>query len=467
VTDLCFLSAVELARAIRLREVSCTEVMTAHLERIERLNPRLNAIVTLDAERGLAAARRADQVPAAESGPLHGLPIAHKDLVQTRGMRTTFGSPLQRNFVPAVDDLLVERIRAAGAILIGKTNTPELGAGSQTFNTIFGATRNPYDLGRTCGGSSGGAAVALAARLLPIADGSDLGGSLRNPAAFCNVVGFRATPGRVPTHPSRNPWFDMSVTGAMGRTVADTALLFSTIAGPDPRAPVALETPGAAFATPPRVALEGLRVAFTTDFGGLPVVRPIRDRITAIARQLAGLGARVTEATPNLDEAPYVFHVYRAGAMRERTNVLTPAERAQLKDTVRWNIEAGERLTNADIDRATAARARIFDDVSRFFTRHDVLLGPTTQVLPFDIDIEWVREIDGVTMQSYVDWMRSCSSITVTGCPAISLPGGFSADGLPIGMQLVAPVRGDARLLGIASAIEQVTGYAARAPALD
>jgi amidase len=467
VNDLCFRSAVELARAVRTREVSCTEVMTAHLARIERLNPRLNAIVTLDAERGLAAARRADAHPPSEPGPLHGLPIAHKDLVQTKGMRTTFGSPLQRDFVPDVDDLLVERIRAAGAILIGKTNTPELGAGSQTFNTIFGATRNPYALDRTCGGSSGGAAVALAARLLPIADGSDLGGSLRNPAAFCNVVGFRATPGRVPAWPLRNPWHDMSVTGAMGRNVDDAGLLFSTMAGPDPRVPIALDTPGHVFAVPPRVALQGLRVAFTRDFGGLPVERAIREQLDAIAGLLAQHGAVVEEATPDLRDAPQVFHVYRAAAMREKLGTLPPQQRAQLKDTVRWNLEAGERLTNADLDRASAARARIFEGVRLFFTRFDVVLGPTTQVLPFDIDVPWVKEIEGVVLESYIDWMRSCSSITVTGCPAISIPAGFSAKGLPIGMQLVAAAREDAKLLGIARAIEAVTGYAARAPNLD
>ena len=464
--ELCLVSAVELARRVRRREVSCTEVMETFLGAIEDLDRRLNAIVTLAADRALDAARRADAFPPEEPPPLHGLPIAHKDLVQTRGIRTTFGSPLYRDFVPERDDLIVERIRAAGAICLGKTNTPELGAGSQTFNPVFGATRNPYDLARTCGGSSGGAAAALAARLLPIADGSDLGGSLRNPAAFCNVVGFRPTPGRVPAWPARNPWFDMSVLGPMARSVDDAALLFSAMAGPDPRSPSALDTPGRTFATVTPAELRGLRVAFTPDYGGLPVERPVLERMTALADELANLGAAVTEAVPDLIDARSIFHVMRANTFREKYGGLDAGARRTMKDTVRWNLDAGESLTTADLDRASAARTRLFEGVAGFFDRFDVLVGPTTQVLPFDVDIEWVHEIEGVVLETYVDWMQSCSAISVTGCPALSLPAGFSPDGRPIGMQLVAHVRDDARLLGIAKSIEAATGFASRLPVL-
>jgi len=247
--ELCFLTAIELTQRIRARSISCVEVMEAHLRQIERVNPQVNAIVTLAPEQALAQARAADAALRRSDavGPLHGLPVAHKDLVQTKGMRTTFGSPIYADFVPDVDDLIVTRIRNAGAILIGKTNTPEFGAGSQTFNPVFGATRNPYDLSKTCGGSSGGAAVALACGMLPIADGSDTGGSLRNPASFCNVVGFRPSPGRVPSCSDRAAWQTLSVPGPMARTVADAALLLSAMAGPHPCSPIALQKPGRTF----------------------------------------------------------------------------------------------------------------------------------------------------------------------------------------------------------------------------
>ena len=255
--DLCALTAVELAARIRAKQVSAREVLTAHLARIERVNPQVNAIVTLVAERAMADATRADEALARGDtpGPLHGLPVAHKDLVDTAGIRTTRGSPFFRDHVPTEDALIVTRIRAAGAVTLGKTNTPEFGAGSQTFNTIFGATKNPYDLTRTCGGSSGGAAVSLACGMLPIADGSDTGGSLRNPAAFCNVVGFRPSPGRVPAE--SGSWSPLSVSGPMARTVADVALLLSAIAGPDPRSPLALQDDGARFRAPLGARLQG------------------------------------------------------------------------------------------------------------------------------------------------------------------------------------------------------------------
>src|SRR6266851_7403851 len=250
--ELCFLTATELARRIRLKDLSCQEVMATHLTQIERVNPQVNAIVTFLPEQALERARAADEALArgAEVGSLYGLPIAHKDLVLTKGIRTTFGSPIFSDFVPEQDEIIVERLRNAGAITVGKTNTPEFGAGSQTYNSVFGETLNPYDLSKTCGGSSGGAAVALACGMLPLADGSDLGGSLRNPASFCNIVGLRPSPGRVPSWPAADAWSTLSVDGPMARTVADVALMLSAIAGPDPRSPIALGTPGATFSAP-------------------------------------------------------------------------------------------------------------------------------------------------------------------------------------------------------------------------
>jgi amidase len=464
--ELCNCSAVELARMLAARKLSCVEVMDAHLARIDAVNPRLNAIVTLDATRAREAAAHHDANYSRDSlPPLWGLPTAHKDLVSTRGMRTTFGSTLFADNVPDKDDLIVERIRAGGAIAVGKTNTPEFGAGSQTFNRVFGATRNPYDPTRTCGGSSGGAAVALAARMLPLADGSDLGGSLRNPASFCNVLGLRPTPGRVPSYPTLNPWADMSVLGPMARSVDDIALFLSALVGDDPRVPIALTDPGSAFYPVTPLDLRGARVALTADFG-LPVARAIKSRIEATGALLQSLGARVESDCPDLSGATEAFHVLRAHGFRERFAALPPKSRAELKDTIRWNLAAGEALTVADLDRAWAARRAVYDRVAQFFTQYDFLIGPTTQVLPFDVEQPYPTEIDGTPMRDYLEWMQSCARLTVTSCPALSLPAGFSDDGLPIGMQIVAPVRAEARLLAFAKSVEAATHHAATLPQL-
>src|SRR3989440_831163 len=274
-SDLCFLTAVQLADRIRRRDVSVTEVVRAHLAQIERVNPKVNAIVPLPAECALDDARAKDAALARGEapGPLFGLPVAHKDLVPTKGIRTTFGSPIYRDNVPAIDGLIIERLRAAGAVTLGKTNTPEFGAGSQTFNEVFGRTLNPYDVTKTCGGSSGGAAVALACGMVPIADGSDTGGSLRNPAAFCNVVGLRTAPGRVPAWPREAAWSSLSVQGPMARTVADAALLLSAMAGPDPRSPIAITEAGETFRRPLDRDFRGVRIAWSRDLGGLPIDR--------------------------------------------------------------------------------------------------------------------------------------------------------------------------------------------------
>jgi len=299
------LPATELARLIRANELSAREVVAAHLDRIDRVNPRLNAIVTLVADRALEQADRADAAMARGDavGPLHGLPIAHKDLQPTKGIRTTFGSPVFGNFVPTEDSLLVERCRNAGAILVGKTNTPEFGAGSQTFNPVFGATRNPYDVTKTCGGSTGGGAVALATGMLPLADGTDMGGSLRNPASFCGVVGLRPSPGRVPSWPARMAWSGLSVDGPMGRSVADVALLLSAIAGPDPRSPIGLGDSGDRFAMPLDRDFTNTRVAWWTDLGGVPVDRRVRAVVDAQRGAFESIGCRVEHADPEFTGA--------------------------------------------------------------------------------------------------------------------------------------------------------------------
>ncbi|MFF3490787.1 amidase [Streptomyces sp. NPDC002795] len=466
---LCGLDAVELAGLIRRRELSAREVVSAHLDRIERVNPALNAIVTLDAEGALAAAGQADElaVSGAELGPLHGLPIAFKDTHPTRGMRTTHGSPLFADHVPDEDELLVERIQGAGAIRIGKTNVPEFAAGSHTFNPVFGATRNPYDPTRSAGGSSGGAAAALAARLTPIADGSDMGGSLRNPASFCNVVGLRPTPGRVPSLPTNDLWETLGVAGPMGRTVADVALLLSAMAGPDPRWPQSLETPGSVFRGPLERDLKGLRVAYAPDLGGrVPVDPEVRELVAQQVKVFEAAGAHVVEDCPDLDGADDVFRTLRAQAFRTGLGPLLETSREQLKPSLVQNIEAGLGLTSADLARARVEHSRIHLAATGFFERYDVLIAPVSQVLPFDVDMEYPTVIDGRPQHDYLDWMRSAYLLTVLGAPALSVPAGFTDAGLPVGLQIVGPPRAERAVLEIGAAYEAATGHGRRAPSL-
>ncbi|TQS40898.1 amidase [Cryptosporangium phraense] len=460
--ELCALDATDLARRLRAREISARDVVDAHLDRIDRVNPQVNAIITLDAEGARAAAKAADDGPV--TGPLHGLPIAFKDTHDTAGMRTTYGSPLHADNVPAEDELVVARIRAAGAIRIGKTNVPEFAAGSHTFNTLFGATRNPYDRGRSAGGSSGGAAASLAARLQPIADGSDLGGSLRNPAAFCNVVGFRPTPGRVPALPSDNLWDPLGTSGPMGRTVADVALLFSAIAGPDPRAPLSLETPGDAFRTVTEIDLRGLRVAWSPTLGGLPIDPAVSAVLAAAPTVFTELGALVEEATPDLSEAEFAFRTLRANAFDVGFGASFDERPDAFKPALAWNIEQGRALTRSDVGRAVAAHSRVYQAGIRFFDEYDVLLAPVTQVVPFDVDDEYPREIAGEEMHSYLDWMRAAYHVTTLGAPAISVPAGFTPEGLPVGLQIVTKPRSDLFTLQVASAFEAATHHGRRTP---
>jgi amidase len=467
-SDLCYLPAVEMARLIRAKELSAREVMEAHLARIARANPKLNAIVTLLPERALEGAGAADDAIAngERLGPLHGLPIAHKDLVQTRGIRTTLGSPIYANYVPDADALIVERLRAAGAITIGKTNTPEFGAGSQTFNNVFGATLNPWDTTKTCGGSSGGAAVALAAGMLPIADGSDTGGSLRNPANFNNVVGFRTSNGRIPVWPNAMPWSAINVEGPLARTVDDAALLLSVMAGPDSRVPTSLPEPGASFYPIAQRDFRGVRIAFSPTLGGLPVDAPVLEALEAHRRTFEALGCVVEDATPDLADADEVFEVYRAKAMATARGDLLRTHRAQLKETVIWNIEEGLRLSAVDVGRAEMKKYALWQRMQAFMERYEFLICPVNQVPPFSVEREYPTEVAGRPMGSYIEWMRTCSRITVTDHPAISLPGGFTAGGLPVGIQVVGRFRAEASVLQLARAFEGATGYWRRHPPL-
>jgi amidase len=440
--------------------------MRAFLARIETLNPRVNALVSLRRAADLVAeAAAADRALArgATAGALHGLPMAIKDLSLTRGLRTTFGSRIYENFVPGTDELYVERLRAAGAIVIGKTNTPEFGAGSQTYNAVFGATRNPYDLTKTCGGSSGGAAAALACGMLPLADGTDLGGSLRNPASFCNVVGFRPSPGRVPRRGAR-PQDRLGVHGPMARSVDDLAWLLAVMAGPDERDPSSLPEPGAVFREVRRRDLHGVRVAWSEGLGRYPVERGVTDVLRGARAVLSALGCEITNAEPDLSGVDELFQTLRAAGFAATYAADLERHRALLKDTVVWNIERGLALTAADHERAARIQQALDARIAEFFANHEFLALPVVQVLPFPVEVEWVREIEGVPQPTYIDWMATCYAISCTGLPAISVPAGFTAQGLPVGLQLVGRRGADAAVLELAHAFEQATQYALRRP---
>jgi amidase len=461
------MSAVELAARLRTKEVSAREVMTAHLAQIERVNPKVNAIVTLVGEQAMAGAAKADEaiVGGGPVGPLHGLPVAHKDLVDTAGIRTTRGSPFFRDNVPATDALIVTRIRAAGAITLGKTNTPEFGAGSQTFNTVFGATRNPYDLTKTCGGSSGGAATAVACRMLPIADGSDAGGSLRNPPAFCNVVGLRPSPGRVCTESTA--WTPISVSGPIARTVADVALFLSAIAGPDPRNPLSIQEDPARFRKPLGRDFKGVRVAWWRGLGGIPFESEIRRVVDANRKVFEALGCVVEEAEPDFSGLDEAFPVLRFAANYPQYAPLVKQRPEWVKDTIKFEVAEAERATAADVGRALARQARMYDDSRRFFERYEYFILPVTQVEPFDVNTPYPTEIAGRKMASYIDWMRSCWYVTMMSSPAISVPAGFSATGLPVGLQIVGRHRDEWSVLQLAHAFEQATNHGKRRPSLS
>ncbi len=467
-SELCFMTASEMARHIRSKELSARDVMAAHLAQIERVNPKVNAIITLDAEGALQQAAAADEALARGEavGPLHGLPIAHKDLVMTKGMRTTYGSPIHKDFVPTQDDLIVERLKKGGALTIGKTNVPEFGAGSQTFNPIFGATLNPYDTTKTCGGSSGGAAVALACGMIPLADGSDMGGSLRNPSNFCNVVGFRTSPGRVLVWPKQAGWGSLSVQGPMARTVQDVALMLSAIAGPDARSPIELNEPGAIFAQPLARDFKNVRIAWSRDLGSFPVDPKVTAVLEGQRHSFEAIGCAVEDGEPDFRDADEVFKVLRAWSFELSYGDLLKTHRDQIKDTVIWNVEEGAKLTGPQISRAESKRTALYHRVREFMEQYEFLILPVSQVPPFPVNQPYITQINGTPMDTYIDWMQSCYFITVTGLPAISVPCGFTPEGLPVGVQIVGRHQDDFGVLQLAYAFEQATNIGQRRPLL-
>lgn len=465
-TELCFFTAREQASLVRSGQVSARELVNAHLEQIETVNPEINAVITLVAEAALEDARIADDEQARGKlrGPLHGLPIAHKDLAFTKGIRTTRGSPLFQDFIPDQDEPFITRLKSAGAITIGKTNTPEFGCGSQTFNTIFGATRNPYDRALTCGGSSGGAAAALASGMMPIADGSDMGGSLRNPAAFCNVVGLRPSPGRVPSLTSS--WSPLAVAGPMARNVGDTALLLSVMSGYDGNDPLSLSDPQSDFSPVPRRSLKGARVAWWKGLGGIPVQKEIAGKIDSCRAIFEALGCTVEEAEPDFTNVDRSFLTLRHLALLASIGPLHRIPPGFLKATIRWELERAAELKPQDISDAMVHMSSCYAKAASFFKRYDFFILPVTQVVPFDVNTPYPTSIEGIEMDNYVDWMRSCWYISFLSVPAISVPAGFTAGGLPVGLQIAARHRGEAQLLNIASAFEEATGEGFKRPAI-
>jgi amidase len=464
--ELCDLTAVDLASRIRRKQVSARDVMAAHLARIDRVNPRINAIVTLVADRAMADAKKADehQARGVTLGPLHGLPVAHKDLVNTAGIRTTYGSPMYKDFVPTTDALIVKRVRDAGAIMLGKTNTPEWGAGSNTFNAVFGATRNAYNTAKTVGGSSGGAAAALRCGMVPIAGGSDTGGSLRNPAAFNNIVGFRPSPGRVPD--DDGSWSPLSTGGPMARTVADVALFLSSMVGAHAPDPLCIEEGGAKFRAPLARSFKGVRVAWFKDLGGIPFESEITRVVNANRRAFTDLGCIVEEAEPDFTGVGEAFPILRHLSYHSNYAQRARDNPTMFKDTVKWEIAEAERNTGADVARAAARQARMYLDSAKFFEKYDYFVLPVTQVEPFDLPTEYPTSVAGVAMPTYIDWMRSCWYVTFMAGPSISVPAGFTASGLPVGLQIVGKARGDWSVLQMAYAFEQATRHGARRPTL-
>jgi amidase len=467
--DLHYLDARRQVALLRSGRLSARELLQAHLDRIEAVNPAINAIVTLAPELAMQRAHELDQLVARGefAGPLHGLPMAHKDNHLTAGIRTTFGSRLRADLVPDTDDLIVERLKAAGVVTIGKTNIPEFAAGGNTFNEVFGTTRNPYDPSATAGGSSGGAAAALAAGLHPLADGNDMGGSLRLPAGFCNVVGLRPTAGRVPVYPALDGYCGLSVAGPLARTVDDLALMLSVIAGPDLRSPLSLEEPGRSFADVPEGGLAGARIAFSPDLGGLVEVEPeVAAMVAAAAAVCETHGALVEEGCPDLDAANECFRVLRAWQFEATLGAELDAGGDLVRPSLMANMLAGRALTGPQVGRAAVLRTELFHRMREFLDDFDALLLPVAPLPAFDADVQYPSTVAGVEQPDYLGWMRPVCHITVTGHPAMSVPGGFSAAGTPMGLQIVGRHRGERALLAIAKGFEAATGYGRRRPPL-
>ncbi|HET8922283.1 MAG TPA: amidase [Candidatus Acidoferrum sp.] len=468
-SDICFMPARQMMDLVRQKKLSSREVMQAHLKQIGRVNPKVNAIVTLVPEEQLMAQASAADESLAKGkwlGALHGLPVGVKDLHETNGIRTTYGSPLHRDYIPDFDCRVVQREKKAGAIVVGKTNVPEFGLGSQTFNPVFGPTRNPYDVTKTCGGSTGGGSVALACGMVPLADGSDMGGSLRNPPNFCNIVGIRPSPGRVSDVPTHLGWFTLSVPGPVARNVSDCAFFLSVLAGFDSHSPISLETPAAQFAEPlGGRSFKAVRVALFKDLG-LPWEAEVKSAVQAQGKVFESLGCIVEEAEPDFRDANECFVGWRHWATELAFGDQLATHGDQLNEYIHWHVEEGRKLTGSYLSRIEAKRTALFERMHAFLSKYEFFILPVNQVLPFDVNQHYPAEIAGAKMENYIAWMKSAYYISTVGNPAMSVPCAFSASGLPIGIQIVGRHHDDWGVLQMAYAFEQATNIGKRRPTI-
>ena len=469
--DLCYTPAMKLREMIQARQISPVEVVTAFLERIDKINPTINAYCTLVPEMAIEAARKAESavMKGGDTGLLTGIPVSIKDVTPVAGVRTTFGSKLYENFVPDEDDLVVERLKRAGAIIIGKTNTPEFAAGASTFNKIFGITRNPWDTAFTVGGSSGGAAASVAAGMGPLAQGNDLGGSLRTPASFCGVVGLRPSPGRVPWYPTELHWDDLAVQGPIARTVGDIALMMEAISGPDRRSPVSVQETDPKFVkavTNPDV--KNLKIAWSDNLNLIPVAKEVLEMTRSAIEVFRGLGCEVVEDSPDftgVEETALVLRGLRFVALYQ-DKMDDPEFKRWVNPLVTGNIEQGLSYSVRDIARAEHQRSVIWEKVNGFFNKYDLLLTPTMPIPPFPAEMVYPTEIDGKPMKHYIDWVWLTYAISTTGSPAISVPCGWNHQGLPIGLQMVGRYLAEDTVLRAAAAYELAAPWADKKPNL-
>ncbi|TSI13119.1 amidase [Brevibacterium aurantiacum] len=463
------MSLAELADALATRQLSSRELVEAHLLRIDEINPRVNAVITVDADGALASATEVDELRARGSDLplLSGIPMTHKDTHETAGMRTTFGSPIFAENVPNRDALIVSRLKSAGVISTGKTNVPEFAAGAHTTNPVFGTTRNPYDTALSASGSSGGAAAAIACGVQAAGDGSDTGGSLRLPAGFNNIVGLRPSNGWIPHVSPDNPWEWLSQAGFMARRVADIAMLMDLCSGPDRMGPAARVESGGFSKLDSGKDLSGWAIGFAPNLGGqVEVENEVAEVVGAAGPVLTGLGAHLSYEAPTLDDAVEVFRVARAYEFAKNYGHLVEGHAHEMKNSLRDNIQAGLNLGVDDLFALDDARARLWVAMQDYFSRHDVLVTTTSQVEPFAADLDYPDSLSGKPISDYMAWVYATSLISATGCPAISVPAGFSSTGLPVGLQIIGPVGADKRVLEVAQAFESVTNHARTHPLL-
>ncbi|MCA1456623.1 amidase [Bradyrhizobium sp. BRP22] len=449
---------------LRTGEVTPLDLLDVLEKRIAEVDDKVNALPILCFDRARQHAKALMQKPAAERGLLAGMPVPIKDLTNVAGVLTTQGSPIYKDNVPARSDILVEHLEDNGGVIYAKSNTPEFGAGANTFNEVFGATRNPWDTSRSAAGSSGGAAVALATGMAWLAHGSDMGGSLRNPASFCGIVGLRPSIGRVAHTPVAAIDRNLGVQGPMARNVEDLALLLDAMSGEHPADPLSLPAPVTSFLSAARSGRKPRRIAYSPDLGITPVHPEVKAITRKAAERFAEAGAIVEEAHPDLSEAHECFHVLRAFDFAISKAALLRTKRDLLKPEVIWNIEEGLKLTVEQIERAEAQRVAMTARTLEFFQTYDLLLAPATIVAPFPVENRYVAECDGKKFDNYVEWLGIVYAITLACCPALSLPCGFTASGLPVGLQMVAPPRGEAQLLAGANVLEDILGLRSTTP---